>query len=699
VLLSKTQCRIAVALTLAVAITLGLSPALASAQAAKPVLTVGVYENEPLTYLDEDGTWAGLYPDVLDEIARREGWTLEYRGTDLSTGLTMIADGTIDMLLAVADSPDRREYAIFSQETFFANWGVVSVPDGSDIETFMDLDGKTIAVTAGNVYYSDDGGLKETLDTLHVKPIYLEYASYDAAFAAVARGEADACVTNRLFADINARKSGPRVSALVIRPARLAIAFPPGNALTPTLVAAIDDNLAEMLADQDSVYYRAVDTHIFGAEPREFPVWLKWVLGALGGGITLVATTAWYLRRQVRKRTAELSSVTGQLRTLVDAIPDAYIRIDSETRLLEARGSSTVALTFEAEPNIGALLHDVLPDNLKAVFTTLLEEVDACGFAATAYSPYLDDRQWREVRATVTKDGEILLLIRDITEAHRLDQIEEDHRAELKRKVAERTAELTIANQQLEAMIDELRSATETRDRFIANVSHEFRTPLNAILGFSDILSKGMAGDLNEEQHRQIEMIHSSSKRLASLVEDILALETIDAGRVTLNVEEFDAWALVSNVLEELRPLADNRALKLQCDLNDQALSVSSDPRLLTQILVNLLGNAIKFTDEGCITVRAEANDARLAISVADTGIGISDNCLDVIFGEFAQVTHRDRTKPEGTGLGLSISRRLAGLLGGTLTVQSTEGVGSEFVLDIPVRLAGAADRQEVATG
>ncbi len=658
------------------------------------VINVGVYQSNPLSYQDEHGAWTGLYPDVMNEIARHEGWTLNYEEVEFSSGLEMVAAGELDMLLAVADSPERRKTLAFNQETFFANWGVLSVPEDSNIQSFTDLDGRTVAVNTGDIYYSGSGGLEETLASLNINAKYVEFDSYATALQAVVDGKADAGMTSRLFAEMNDEDLGLRATVLALRPTRLAIAFPPDAPLTLELIKGVDESLAEMRDDQGSEYQTALNKHVFGVSPRAIPAWVIWVIDALAVGVALVAIFVWYLRAEVRKRTADLSAVTEQLGIVVDAIPDAYIRVDREHRIIEARERPTVPLAFDTVDAIGRPLGEVLPEHLRALFGVLLDDTYARGSARVEYSPFHDDHR-REARATLTTNDETLLLIRDISEAHRIEQIEDAHREELERKVAERTVELTMANQRLVGLVDELRTATRARDHFVANVSHEFRTPLNAILGFSSILSQGLAGELNEEQARQIDMILGASKRLAALVEDILALERIGAGVTPLEVTEFDICRLSRDLTAEMAPLIERKQLAVTVECSEESTLITTDSRLLAQILVNLLGNAIKFTDHGginlCVTVMG---DSHVIVTVSDTGIGIPPAQLEAIFEEFAQVTSGDRVKPEGTGLGLAISRRLAELLGGTLTVASIEGEGSTFTLDLPRTYVGSAEQR-----
>ncbi|MDZ4655248.1 MAG: ATP-binding protein [Coriobacteriia bacterium] len=246
---------------------------------------------------------------------------------------------------------------------------------------------------------------------------------------------------------------------------------------------------------------------------------------------------------------------------------------------------------------------------------------------------------------------------------------------------------------QLRRTNEKLSDASDAKSGFLANMSHELRTPLNSVIGFSDILLKGMAGEVNEEQRRQLEMIHSSGKRLLSLVNDVLDLSKIEAGAITFELVESDINEVCSEALEYIRLEADRKGIALwfvpcpeKCSHCGLAML---DRGKVQQILLNLLSNAVKFTDEGEIRlVVACTGEGTTRVRVSDTGHGIDEASLERIFDEFAQAQSRDETESAGTGLGLAISRRLARLVNGDLMVTSTLGSGSEFTLELPLQFA-----------
>ncbi len=254
------------------------------------------------------------------------------------------------------------------------------------------------------------------------------------------------------------------------------------------------------------------------------------------------------------------------------------------------------------------------------------------------------------------------------------------YRDDLERLVEERTLELEHANFGLQA-------ATEAKDRFLAAMSHELRTPLNSIIGFTDIMLRGMAGELNDEQVKQLAMVNASGKHLLVLINDMLDLSRIEAGVERVMTEPVDLAVLVRGCVDTVRPMALEKRLALDVRSGAGAPErIHTEPAKVKQILLNLLSNAVKFTEEGAVTVTIDARDGeRVEVSVADTGIGIPPHSYEDIFETFYQGPDPRLAKSPGTGLGLAISRRLAEMLGGGLTVGPSPSGGAVFTLVLPV--------------
>jgi signal transduction histidine kinase len=251
---------------------------------------------------------------------------------------------------------------------------------------------------------------------------------------------------------------------------------------------------------------------------------------------------------------------------------------------------------------------------------------------------------------------------------------------ELHQHMRERTAQLEAANYALE-------QANQAKDRFLASMSHELRTPLNAIIGFTGTLLMGLPGPLTTNQEQQLRTIQTSSKLLLSLINDLLDLAKIESGNIELNLEPVICQEVIQEIAESLRPLAETKGIALSSALPDDAIVVRTDRRALSQILLNLVNNAIKFTERGNVQLelcqRQENRQLRTEISVTDSGIGIRPEDQAKLFQVFTQVNTAHLHRQEGTGLGLHLSQKLANLLGGQITVQSEYDRGSTFTLVI----------------
>jgi signal transduction histidine kinase len=248
--------------------------------------------------------------------------------------------------------------------------------------------------------------------------------------------------------------------------------------------------------------------------------------------------------------------------------------------------------------------------------------------------------------------------------------------ARLFREIADKSRQLEVASQH--------------KSEFLANMSHELRTPLNAVIGFSDALLDRMFGDMNEKQEEYLRDIRESGGHLLSLINDILDLSKVEAGRMELELTDFDLPTAIDNALTLVRERATRRGIALDRTVDERLGMVGADERKVKQVLLNLLSNALKFTPEdGRIDVRAGLRDGAAEISVTDTGVGIAPEDQEAVFEEFRQVGTAAK-KVEGTGLGLALSRKFIELHGGRIWVKSQVGAGSTFTFSLPLAGPGA---------
>jgi signal transduction histidine kinase/CheY-like chemotaxis protein len=266
--------------------------------------------------------------------------------------------------------------------------------------------------------------------------------------------------------------------------------------------------------------------------------------------------------------------------------------------------------------------------------------------------------------------------------------------AQLNRELDETNRGVVALYAELDDRADFLQRASELKSHFLSNMSHEFRTPLNSIAALSQILLDRLDGDLSLEQEKQVRFIRSSAQDLMDLVNDLLDLAKVEAGKVTIRPNQFDVSTLFSALRGMLRPLlAQNSSVKLLFDDPEQNMHIYSDEGKVSQILRNFIANALKFTERGEVRVSvSRGHDDTISFSVADTGIGIKDEDTERIFQEWTQVEGRLQKVAKGSGLGLPLSRKLAQLLGGNVFVKSEVGVGSTFTVRIPITFAGQTE-------
>ncbi|HEY7172694.1 MAG TPA: response regulator [Vicinamibacterales bacterium] len=332
-------------------------------------------------------------------------------------------------------------------------------------------------------------------------------------------------------------------------------------------------------------------------------------------------------------------------------------RVENRDVVLIVNGRP-VTLTFSAVPTMGGtvLVGTVIPQVYVSAARGIAETVQQLGVVTRE-----SERQQLEL---LRRSEELSRLNRDLDDSAR---------------------GVMALHGEVDEKSDSLRRITEVKSRVVANVSHEFRTPLNAIIGLSKMLLSRTDGDLTAEQEKQLNFILRSSESLVELVNDLLDLSKIEAGKVALRPVRFQVGDLFAALRGMFRPLQTAPAVALSFDVSGQVPEVETDESKVSQILKNLITNALKFTGQGSVQVSAAngPNDC-VTFSVTDTGIGIPIADQARIFEEFAQIDNPLQKRVKGTGLGLSLSQRLAEILGGSLTVASAPGVGSTFTLIVP---------------
>jgi PAS domain S-box-containing protein len=401
------------------------------------------------------------------------------------------------------------------------------------------------------------------------------------------------------------------------------------------------------------------------------------------------------LRELGLKHMLELSESEARFSEIVGSAMDAIVVFDADWRISLFNAAAERMFGLPADKAIGHGLQQLVPERMRQDVLDRICEISAS--AGDGSSPATPDSAHMLSFSGLRASGEqfpveatascldvrgkrtYTLIARDISERRRAEAALQAQAESL----ANAMTELKALNDELADRQAELERAMAARSRFYASMSHELRTPINAVLGYSTLLLENIYGPLNEKQAEGITRTHKAAKHLLELVNDVLDLSKIEAGKIDLRLQPVQFPSLIEDLFVTVRPLADQYGSELTLKHEGEPVTVISDPRRLRQILLNLLSNAIKFGEGKPIRVASQPKpDGGIVIEVSDEGEGIASADQEKIFDEFVQLGKTQLT--EGTGLGLPISRRLAGMLQGDLKVTSELGKGSTFRLVLP---------------
>jgi PAS domain S-box-containing protein len=431
-----------------------------------------------------------------------------------------------------------------------------------------------------------------------------------------------------------------------------------------------------------------VEAGFVGKDQRSTPYHFTGVRAEIDGQACLVGVGI-DVSERVRAEAA-LSASEARYRSLFEQAPDGILIADAQSCYLDANPSVCRMLGYTRDELIRLGPSDIVVQYQHGEVDAALDVIRQ----GQAYNRELHFRRKdgstfpADVLATQMPDGRLLGVIRDVSQAKLAEQALRELNETLEHKVAARTEELERALERAEGA-DRLKSA------FLATMSHELRTPLNSIIGFTGIVLQGLAGPLTPEQTKQLGMVRGSARHLLELINDVLDLSKIEAGQLQVHVERFDLAGLLQRVVLSMMPLAQKKGLTLELVVPTDLGELVSDRRRVEQILLNLTNNALKFTEQGGVTVTAERvhepgpegkpGPPSVRIGVADTGPGIEPFQLSKLFQPFSQLDTGLTRQHEGTGLGLAICRRLAALLDGEIGVTSEWSRGSTFTITLPV--------------
>lgn len=361
------------------------------------------------------------------------------------------------------------------------------------------------------------------------------------------------------------------------------------------------------------------------------------------------------------------------MQTILNSMPYGIILIGMDKKIINVNHTALNIMSYESEEQVVGLICN----------NALCPEDDKC--------PIFDLKQKVEKseKVLITKDGRHIPILKTVVPVKLGDR---DVLLEAFVDISERKR-----NEEIRHENERLELANKAKSEFLAIISHELRTPLNAILGFSDLLMKKGAGELNERQQRYADNVHSSGKHLLNIIDDILDLTRVESGKMEINFEKVSVPAAVNDVLENIREIAGKQNITIRTELKPEVEFIETDRMKLKQLLNNILSNAVKFSkpDGGTVTITVKKENDMIKFSVSDTGIGIKEEDMGKLFQSFEQLDAGTARKYGGTGLGLTVSKKLVELFGGKIWAESTYGKGSTFSFILPLKAQIITEKME----
>lgn len=659
-------------------LSFGLSPAKADSRVVK----IGIYENAPKVFTDDSGRPAGIFVDIIEYIAEKENWELQYVKGTWAEGLARLEKGQIDLMPDVALTAEREKTFSFHKIQVLSSWFQAYARKGSGLQSILDLNGKRVAILEKSVQqeaftrFSQGFGLNTTL---------VAVADYQTMFEMVARGDADAAVTNKFYGEMHARKYDLVDTAVVFEPSALYYAAPKDQ--SRELLDAIDRHLDLLKKDAKSAYYATLRKWTSEDVRFKIPLWIKILALVIGIVLFMSLWGSIILKRQVNARTEELSKSEKKYR---DIFENAVIGVYQSTpagRFQSVNPAFAKLFGYETPEELIKNIKDIQSDvyvnpEERLRFKKLFAEQGEVKDFQAEFKRRDGSHFWISISGKAIRNDQGIIThyegtIEDITARKNAENELVIYRDHLEVLVKERTSQLAEA-------MEKAQSADRLKSAFLATMSHELRTPLNSIIGFTGILLQRLGGPLNEEQEKQLKMVYNSAKHLLNLINDVLDISKIEAEQLNVACETFDLREAVEKVIKTSQPLADHKRLDLTAEIAPDVDLICSDRRRVEQILLNLLSNAIKFTERGFVRMKCSIQNDKIVIAVADSGIGIKPEDISVLFKPFQQIESGTTRKYDGTGLGLSICKKLAHLLGGEIRLESVWGQGSTFSLILP---------------
>jgi len=700
-------------------VSAGLTSSGAAAQ-TQPI-KVGLYQNAPMVFLDDANQPAGFFPDLLNYIAAEEQWTLEYVACELNECLLKVEDGTLDLMMDVAFSRKRTGQFDFNLEVVLANWSTLYVAPNSDIQSIEDMHKRKIAVVKGS---NQHALFQEWPWSSGVHPEFIEVAGFRQVFEYIEEGKADGGLVNRLFGvhfeqDYNVERTNE-----IMAPSQLHFIVLKGKNLH--LIEAIDRHMAQLKADDASVYYQAVEKWVVSEEARVLPYWLKGLLILFGLVLIVALSFVVALRWQVNKKTATLKRMNATLHTLT-AMNETLIRSHTEQEVLDdicraaiqqgdffmaavgfvdrdeaqsikfaalqcvgkcgASDWSDISSVTEAlktviqtgQPTVGRKLHGGDVAELPCV---LKLKASSRGLCTITVFPLIVER--RPIGAFCLCSDTVDIFTKDMVQL--LTQMADDLAFGIQNI---RDTQLRLAMNKRIQQADKMDALGD----LAGGVAHDLKNMLFPIISLTQMTLKELPED--SRAHKRLEKVVEAAERASSLTETIHAFSHTDTGiREQVNVCD-----LIDNCLDMLRPaMPSSIDIVVACNINRDAAEINVDTAQFQTMLLNLSSNASDAIGGNTGTIHISSTGVRfdtilpmdipvpkpgtyIKLEFLDSGSGMDEEARNHIFEPYFTT----KVRGKGVGLGMSMVQKFVVEHDGGISVSSKQGMGTVFEIYLPI--------------
>ena len=665
-------------------------------QNERRIVTVGLYDNAPKVYANENGRPAGFFVELLDAIARDEGWKLSYIPCQWADCLERLERGQLDLMPDVAFSRGRAQRYDFHRVSVASSWSQVYTRPGLKVHSLADLAGRRVAVLEGGIQQASFARLMAGNRHAY-QPVPVQ--SLDQGYAAVVAGKADAVVTNSFFAARNGGQYKLQETPIVFLPSNLY--FATGHGRNADLLARIDVHLTNWRRDSASIYFDALRRTMAAPPEVLMPRWVLWSLGWLGAGLLTLLGISLLLRWQVDQRTRDLVKTTKALE---------HERANLEGLVAERTGELQALFDSASVGIVMVKARTIMCCNLR--MDEIFGYVPGEQVGQSTRMWYSDDDTYASVGedmyAQITRGEthvrEQWLVRKDGSGFWSRMSMRSIDVADPSRGVVGIIEDITAERAALEAVLQAkvlAEEATRMKSDFLANMSHEIRTPMNAVLG---MLYLALKNDLTPGLRNQLTKAQGAAHSLLGIINDILDFSKVEAGKLEIEHVEFGFDSVLQQLTDVIGPQAEQKRIEflIRHDVAIPAVLVG-DPLRLGQILINLCGNAVKFTEKGEVElalrcIGAAGAGLTLQACVRDSGIGMTPAVQDKLFEKFNQADQSTTRRFGGTGLGLAISKNLIELMGGRIWVEDSQpGKGTTICFVLPIEIARQPRRPDLA--